>query len=185
MRIAGLLMAAGGSRRFGGCKQLVSINGKPLIRKSLERLTAVTGKDTYTVLGAYREEILPVISELTSVIVNPNWEQGLGSSIATGIGEIKGLNRYDAVLISLADQHRLRHQDYTQLIDRFDGERVVAAKYDGNPGVPAIFPKIQFDRLCKLEGDRGARKILNKMRSEIQMLDLPSAHYDIDTLSDL
>ncbi|MDJ0958712.1 MAG: nucleotidyltransferase family protein [Arenicellales bacterium] len=185
MRIAGLLMAAGAGRRFAGCKQLAPINGKPLVRNSLEQLAAVTGTDTYTVLGAYREEILPSISDLTSVIVNADWEEGLGRSIAIGVEKIKGSNRYDAVLIALADQHRLRYQDYMQLINRFDGQRVVAANYDGYPGVPAIFPKNHFDRLCELEGDCGARKMLEKMQAEVEMLALTAALYDIDTTFDL
>ena len=65
MRVACLLLAAGGSTRFGGCKLIAPIDGKPLVRYSLEALNPVFGDDLYVVLGGYRDLIQPLVETRT------------------------------------------------------------------------------------------------------------------------
>ena len=127
MRIAGLLLAAGGGTRFGGRKQLAAIDGRPLLRRSLETLAPVFGADLYAVLGAFRDEIRPLAADLARVIENAHWRQGLGSSIAVGVEAIRSRERYDGILIALADQVALQSDDYARLLQHFDGIRPAAA----------------------------------------------------------
>jgi molybdenum cofactor cytidylyltransferase len=142
MRIAGLLLAAGAGRRFGGRKQLALIGDKPLVRCTLEALAAVLAEQPYIVLGAYRADIRPIVEDIAQVIDHSNWQKGLGSSIAYGVNTIEARQRYDGILISLADQFRLTSDDFNRLIERFDGDRIVAAHYAHSIGVPAIFPRL-------------------------------------------
>jgi len=185
MKIACLLLAAGAGRRFGGCKQLTIIGGKPMVRHSLETLAPIFAKELYIVLGAHREEVRPVVEDLAQVIDHKDWQQGLGSSITHGIRRIEVLRNYNGILVALADQPRLTDRDYKLLVDRFDGDRVVAAYYADRPGVPAIFPAALFENLRQLEGDRGAKSMLMEMKQEIVTVDLPTAEIDIDTLADV
>ena len=123
MRIAGLLLAAGAGYRFGGCKQLALIEGRPLVRHALEALALLFDDDLYIVLGAYREDIQPQVEDLAQVISHADWRQGLGSSIARGVDEVEARGRYAGMLIALADQPRISTGDFGQLVERFDGNR--------------------------------------------------------------
>jgi molybdenum cofactor cytidylyltransferase len=185
MRIAGLLLAAGGGRRFGGRKQLALVEGKPLVRHALESLAPLFADDLYIVLGGFRDEIRPQVEDLAQVISHADWREGLGSSIARGVGEIEARGRYAGIMIALADQPRLTADDFAQLVERFDGDRIVAAHYAGSPGVPAIFPTAAFKDLKRLHGDRGAKSMLLDLNREIDTVPLAAAATDIDTEADI
>jgi molybdenum cofactor cytidylyltransferase len=184
MRIACLLLAAGAGRRFGGCKQLALINGKPLLRHSLETLASVFTENLYVVLGAHREVVRPVVRDLASVIDHENWRQGMGSSIARGIRVIEARESYDGIVVALADQPQLTVDDFNRLVSLFDGNHIVAARYSDQPGAPVIFPPALFGDLQQLVGDRGAKSMLLKMKQDIVTVDLPAAGIDIDTVAD-
>ena len=185
MRIAGLLLAAGAGRRFGGRKQLALIGDKPLVRCTLEALAAVLAEQPYIVLGAYRADIRPIVEDIAQVIDHSNWQKGLGSSIAYGVNTIEARQRYDGILISLADQFRLTSDDFNRLIERFDGDRIVAAHYAHSIGVPAIFPSTVFEQLKQLDADHGAKKLLVEMQQEIVTVLMPMAKLDIDVVGDI
>jgi len=185
MRVACLLLAAGGSTRFGGCKLIAPIDGKPLIRHSLEALNPIFDDDLYVVLGGYRDLIQPLVEDRTQVIDNKYWRQGLGSSIAVGVAKIKAMEKYDGLLIALADQAGLAESDFSKLLEQFECDRIVAAYYANGPGVPAIFPESMFDRLGRLKGDRGAKSILHNLDTELVVVPLPEAELDIDTIADI
>jgi molybdenum cofactor cytidylyltransferase len=185
MRIASLLLAAGAGRRFGGRKQLALIDDKPLVRCTLEALAAVFAEQPYIVLGAYRADIRPIVEDIAQVIDHPSWQKGLGSSIAYGVNTIEARQRYDGILISLADQFRLTPDDFNRLIERFDGDRIVAAHYANSIGVPAIFPSTVFEQLKQLDADHGAKTMLVKMQQEIVTVLMPMAKMDIDVVGDI
>ena len=183
--LAVLLLAAGESARFGGRKQLADINGSPMICHAIEALSTIAGADLFVVLGAFQDEIAPVIDTPAHIITNDNWASGMGSSIAAGMTEIQHHGSYDGVLIALCDQVRLGPADYDKLIAAFDGQNIVATRHDDGFGVPAIFPAHMFKSLAALNGQAGARKVLNGAHHEVIGVDLPNAADDIDTQDDL
>ena len=185
MRIAGLLLAAGGGRRFGGCKQLAPVDGKPLVRHGLEALAPLFPGHLYVVLGAWRDQIRPRVEDLAEAIDHEHWRDGLGSSIAAGVTQIKSRGRYDGILVGLADQFRLTTDDYARLVDRFDGDQSVAAHYAGSAGVPALFASDRYPLLEQLRGDRGAKPMLQQLAAELITVPMPAAAQDIDTPADL
>ncbi len=185
MRIAGLLLAAGGGSRFGDCKQLAIIDGRPMVRRCLERLAPAVGEDLYIVIGSQRDRIRPVVADLARVIEFPDWRRGLGASIAHGIETVAAGDCYDGILIALADQPYIATAQYRQLLTRFDGERAVAAFYADSYGVPAIFPRSMFAGLRKLEGDRGAKALLKAVPDVIAGVEMTAAARDVDYPRDL
>lgn len=184
-KLAILLLAAGESTRFGGRKQLADINGKPMIRHALDALSHLPASDTFVVLGAYGDEIAPVLGEGVTVITNENWATGMGSSIAFGMKAVMTKGDYDGVLIALCDQINLTGNDYDQLIAAFDGTQIVATRHPDGLGVPSVFPNSSFDDLRDLSGPIGARKIINSHKGNLVAIDLPNAALDIDTRNDL
>ncbi len=185
MRIAGLLLAAGGSTRFGGCKQLAPIAGQPMVRFCLEVLAPVFGKDLYVVIGNQRERVRPLVADLANVVEHPDWSRGLGASIARGVERIRQDRGYDGILVALADQVALTRNDFLGLLARFDGYSIVAAGYADSCGVPAVFPAALFDELQGLSGDRGAKTMLQSRQNEVIVVPLAAAARDIDSPADL
>lgn len=185
MKIAGLILAAGESTRFGGRKQLADIDGKPMLEHPIDQLRPIFNDDLYVVLGAFRDEILSVIGNRAKTITNDNWQFGMGSSIAAGIAGICAEGTYDGVLISLSDQIGLTGNDYQKLLHAFDGSHVIASRYKEMNGVPALFPAAYFQELSKLDGARGAQQVLNSSSHDISAIAMPNAAFDIDTQDDL
>ncbi|WP_417826077.1 nucleotidyltransferase family protein [Thalassospira povalilytica] len=184
-KCAALILAAGESTRFGGRKQLADIHGVPMIRHTIDALASLPGLDRFVVLGAFADEIRPVIGTDCHIVDNPDWASGMGSSIAAGIGAIAKNGDYHAVLIALCDQVRLGRGDYQKLIGSFDGEHIIATRYSGGFGVPALFPASLFSELTILSGPSGARAILNGAVHDVIGLELEAARFDIDTRDDL
>jgi len=185
MKLACLVLAAGEAARFGRPKQLAEIDGKAMVCHVLEQLKPLFDTDLYCVVGAYRDHIVPVIKDKAVVIENPNWRDGMGTSISTGIQHIVGLHKYDGVLIALADQLAIKTKDYQGLVNLFDKRAIVAASYAATLAVPAIFPPHLFNDLQGLEADYGARKILKETTCAITPYALSAAAFDIDTPDNL
>ena len=83
MKTAVLILAAGAASRFGSLKQLALIDGKPMLQHCIDTANSLFPDAVYTVLGNQSQQVIDGISG-THVIINPQWQRGLGSSIAAG-----------------------------------------------------------------------------------------------------
>ncbi len=182
MKIAALILAAGAASRFGSTKQLADIDGKPMLQHCIDQANNVLPGMVFTVLGNQHQNIAANITG-SQLILNPDWQEGIGNSIATGVTYLKA--DYDAILVLLADQPRVKSQHLHQLIRLFDGRRPVCSYYHESGGVPAIFPRVNFDALGRLSGDQGAKVLLKGMADDLLRLPLPEASFDIDRPEDL
>lgn len=186
-KVAGLLLAAGGSSRLGRPKQLVEFRGKTLIRRAAESLIEAGCSPVVVVLGGEIDGSSRALDCLdVEIVVNENWEDGVGSSIARGIERILEIApSSDAVLITLCDQPHVTGEKLRPFLERFSHESaaVIAAEYDGLVGVPALFPKVLFPKLRALTGDKGAREIIRNS-PDAMTIPLPEAGIDIDTPND-
>jgi molybdenum cofactor cytidylyltransferase len=181
-----LVLAAGAARRFGSPKQLARLGGEALLLRAVTRATEVAGHAVTVVLGAHAADIAPMLRHsLASVVVNRNWEEGLASSLRTGVASLPGST--EAVLVTLADQAAVTAFDLKRLVTawRAQPEWIIAASYAGQAGVPAIFPHHCFADLAQLRGDVGARALLHRMADRCVRVPMSSAAVDIDTPEDL
>ena len=140
------------------------------------------------VLGARAGLIAPALAGLESVtlVVNPDWEEGLASSLVAGLSAFVADDACDGVLVTLADQLLVDAAALRGLVTAFDDERrIVASAYDGTIGVPAVFGREHFDDLMRLAGDHGAGSWLRARQSEVTCVPLYSAALDIDRPSDV
>lgn len=187
-KIAGLLLAAGGSFRLGRPKQLVEFEGKTLIRRAAEALLGAGCSPVIVVLGAEIERSANDLKDLPlAVTENPHWEHGMSTSIRHGIDTLRMLEpSANAVLISTCDQPKVSGEDLRGFVERFSNEptAIIAAEYDDLRGVPALFPAEMFETLRDLKGDKGARELIRGATGVIG-ISLPNASTDVDTNADL
>lgn len=181
-----LVLAAGAARRFGTPKQLARLGGEPLLLRAVTHATEVAGHAVSVVLGANAADIAPLLrNSPASVVVNRQWEEGIASSLRAGVAQLPGST--GAVLVMLADQVAITAFDLRRLIAAWQQqpELLVAATYDGEAGVPAIFPAHSFQALLELRGDVGARRVLRRMADRCIRIAMAHASVDVDTPEDL
>jgi|SRR5947209_11749232 len=188
IKIGGLLLAAGGSTRFGSAKQLAEFEGKTLVRRAAEALYGSGCSIVVAVLGASADESRRELSDLYIVTVeNKDWQTGMSSSVRVGLSKLIEIEpQLDAVLITLMDQPNVTASHLGRFAATFieEGSLIIAAEYSGTTGVPALFARPLFNELLQLEGDQGARSIIRKL-SNITTISLDEAAIDIDSPSDL
>lgn len=181
-----VVLAAGASTRFGSPKQLVRVDGRPLLHTVVARAVELAGHSVTVVLGAHAGELSALLRHSpASVIVNRDWQEGMASSIRAGMARVSA--GCQGVLLLLADQPNVTIEDLRRLAGawRRQSDFIVAAQYGSTTGVPAIFPRTSFADLGSLRGDRGARSVLQKNPDRVVRIPMPAAALDIDTPEDL
>jgi molybdenum cofactor cytidylyltransferase len=181
-----IVLAAGASTRFGSAKQLVRIDGRPILHSVVGNAVDIAGHATTVVLGSGAAELSGLLRHTpASVIVNRDWSEGMGSSIRCAVARLPG--SCDGVLIVLADQVAVTREDLLRLAGawRRNPDSIVAASYSATVGVPAIFPRWSFAALGELHGDHGARALLHRHPDRLLRVPMSNAAVDIDTPEDL
>ena len=186
--VAAVLVAAGGSRRFGKPKQLHRVDGRSLVRRAAETAWAAGCQPLVVVLGAFADEIAAELENIEcSVVVNSGWQEGMGSSIRAGIARVREIAPgCAAAMILLADQPAVTVPLLRELAERFrlGPEPAVACRYAGILGPPAIFSASLFGALEALGGDEGARSLLRSGLVTAAEIEFPDGALDIDTPRD-
>jgi len=144
-----------------------------------------TSESVVVVLGARAQDILQQIEGRAEVVINPQWEQGMGSSIAMGIRYVMGKDPHPkAVLIMVGDQPFLDAAHLRELLQLFlrGNTKVVGTKYGQSLGVPAVFDSSLFGALSRLDPHRGAKALIQKYGTEALGVDPKGRAGDIDTL---
>jgi molybdenum cofactor cytidylyltransferase len=188
LRFGVVLLAAGASTRMGAPKQLLELSGKPLLVRAVEAALASPAWPVVVVLGAHAEKIRPALARLPVLITeNPAWPEGMASSIRAGVTTLQQFSRrLDAAVLALCDQPAFSSDTIAQLVaaQRDTGRSIVAARYAGRQGAPALFLREHFDTLTHLTGEEGARALLNGAAHPIATVDLPALAVDLDTPED-
>jgi len=183
-RIGVVVLAAGAATRFGSSKLTAPTAGVPLVRRTA---LAALGASAHVVVvtGAHRAAVEACIADLAvERVFNPGWAEGMGSSIACGIAALPA--SCEAAIVVLADQALVDVEGIAALIAAHERapERIIAAQYDGVHGPPCLFPRGYFDELARLDGDQGARALLERHCAQVDAVSMPDAATDIDTRED-
>ncbi|GHB17435.1 4-diphosphocytidyl-2C-methyl-D-erythritol synthase [Streptomyces viridiviolaceus] len=189
-QVAGLLLAAGGGRRLGGRpKALLEHRGHPLVEHAVDTLRAAGCTRVHVVLGARAEAVRARAALEGCVLVdNPDWEQGMGSSLRAGLGSLTGTGAR-AALVSLVDQPGIGPEAVARVRAGYrDETSLVAAAYEGVRGHPVLFGAAHWAGVAATAtGDRGARAYLKEHEAGITLIECGDVArpYDIDTEADL
>lgn len=181
-----LMLTAGKSSRMGQPKALLSIKGQPLITYQIDRLKALDLPIT-VVLGAYADEISKAVtSKHVRLVLNKDFEKGMGSSIAFGTSSIRITNpEIDAILVCAIDQPLIPLDHFENLVstaNETDFSIIQSLSEAGWRGIPTLFKSNHFEALNKLTGDEGAKSIIQNNLSMVKAVRAPSdSLIDIDT----
>lgn len=188
--LAAILLAAGPSSRLGQPKQLVSIDGESLVRRTARLLLDLDLFSVTVVTGCDSEKVGDELSDLQAEVVhNRLWEQGMGGSIAFGVRQLSRM--VDGVLIMVCDQWRVEKNDLVQLIEQWNSDisRIVVSNWNEGKafvsGPPVIFTGNLIPEMKYLISSEGARQVIDRHMDIVEFVLMENAAYDLDRPEDL
>lgn len=183
-----IILAAGASTRMGSPKQLLAYNNTNLLQYTINEAIKSSCDPIVLVLGAYYERIYPQVeNNPVHIVNNPDWEEGMASSLRKGIKSILALrSNLKGVVILLCDQPYVTSDQINKLVEASDtsDKTIVVSEYDNVRGVPVLFHFDHFDELARLQGKEGAKTILKKYQDCILRVPFPRGNIDVDTPED-
>ena len=185
--VGAIVLAAGSSSRMGQPKQLLPIDGQPMVRRVTEAMCESGLGQVVVVVGAHAEAVTAALAGLpVEIVTNQDWAEGMSTSLRAGLGALGP--EVQAVLIALADQPALTPDLLRTLVARHQssGAPITAPFYRGQRGNPVLFDRNLFPDLLAVEGDRGGRALFARYQGQIECLEVddPAVIQDIDTYED-
>lgn len=184
---AAIILAAGKSSRLGFPKQTLLYKGNTLIEIAIDAALKAKCDPVLVVLGANKEAIEPGIKnkEIT-IVYNENWAEGMGASIKIAIRHLENIKEVTQVVIMLCDQPFVNRALLGSLIykQQQSGSKIVACTYKDTIGVPALFDRSLFPELLLLEGNEGAKKVVQAHVEQVATVPFEKGGVDIDTIAD-
>jgi len=158
MRVAGLVLAAGGGSRYGSPKALVRLRGRLLVERAADLLAAGGCDPVVVVLGAAADQVLAAARlPRTGVrtVVNPDWPTGMGSSLRVGLAAVPA--EAEAVVVTLVDTPGLGPESVRRLVTAGGPDGAAQATYGGRRGHPVLLGRTVIAEVAAAAtGDRGA-----------------------------
>lgn len=184
--IVGLLLAAGGARRFGSQKLVASYRGAPVVRHAAAALRAATD-DLVVVVGNEGDAVRRALRDANPhVVENSDWALGLSTSIRCGVDALG--DDVEAIVVAVGDQPQLDPATVRAVIERWrqSGKSIVSASYRGARAHPVLFARSQFEALRNLQGDAGARLLIERSGADVSYVEIDApVPPDVDTPEDL
>jgi molybdenum cofactor cytidylyltransferase len=183
-----VVLAGGGSTRFGSAKQLADIHGATLLERVIDGVLGWAPGRIVVVLGAQSERVREVIGDSVEIAISSDWESGMAASLAAGVAAIADDPTVGRCAIVMGDTLGLDPHDAAAVLAASDAEpdAVVQATHNHAPSHPTVFPRSWFDRLIGLTGDRGARELLRSGYETVVRVPLANSDLiDVDTPADL
>lgn len=180
--VAGVLLAAGTSSRMGKNKLLLELDGESVLRGTAKRLLAGGVSPLVVVLGHQSDlaarELAGIPHELA---LNPLYEQGINSSLKSGILAARAL-KAQAALVMLADMPFVTAEMIAAMLARYRESRapLVISDYEGVNAPPMVYDQSLFLELLAMEGEGCGRQVVKRHKAEAEVLPWPAA-----ALSDL
>ena len=159
--ISAILLAAGQSKRMKGENKLTKkIQGIPLIKLTVKNILASSINELIIVVGHQKEIIEKFIdkNEKIKFVFNKDFESGIASSIKAGLNHLS--NNTETFFICLGDMPMVNQEVYNQLIRSRNNKEIIVPTYKGQQGNPVLFSKSIKEKITTIQGDVGAKRIL-------------------------
>lgn len=187
LKIAGIILAAGLSRRMGTVKSLLPFGESLLLDRVVENARQSELESLIVVLGHDAENILKKIDFKDSrVIINSDYRMGHSSSLRAGLDAVSA--DIDGALFLLGDQPFVGSKTIDRLIRAFQKQpsSLIIPTCQGKRGNPVLAHRRVFKMIQGITGDTGPRVLFSKLKEEIQEVEVfdPGIHLDVDTVED-
>jgi molybdenum cofactor cytidylyltransferase len=184
MFVAGLVLAAGASRRLGEPKQLLPYRGGTLLDATLAVARACRFDQLLVTLGGAADQVRARVDlRGCQVVENPDFGTGCGSSIGAAVAEVD--SRADGLVLLLGDQPEVRAGSVAALVRAAAGTPLGVCRYADGPGHPFWFARELFGELRGLHGDKAVWKLLHSGRYAVAEAPAPGpVPLDVDTPED-
>jgi len=179
-----LILAAGASKRLGKPKQQLLFHNQTLLDRIIITASHLKAGPVLVVLN--KEDDLKETENMVTVI-NHHWQEGMATSIHAGIKQLQTeFPRVETVIIAVCDQPYVSVDLFNEMIAAYQktNQPIIACAYADTIGTPVLFHRSLFPELLELEGDKGARQLLNKDRHRVGLVNFPLGDIDIDTEED-
>jgi molybdenum cofactor cytidylyltransferase/nicotine blue oxidoreductase len=186
--VAVAVLAAGRGSRFGGerPKSLAEWHGRPLVSWALEAAVTSGLFPVLLVTGHGRDSVAGAAPAGVDVVHSPHWHRGIAHSLRAALTALDGYDSVGAVCIGLADQPRVGAEAYRRLAAAHaDGATLAVATYGGTRGNPVLLARSLWPEAHELDGDVGARVLMQRHPVVEVPCDDTGSPVDVDTPDDL
>jgi len=182
--IAGIVLAAGESRRMGQPKQLMVLGLRTMLQQVVDAAASSQLDQVYVVVGHRAEEVKASLAKReVKFIENSNYRDGLGSSVRAGVAALPPDAR--AAMFLLGDQPFTTSELINQLLERSTADNIVAAALNGRRANPTLFGRKWFHELLRVSGDSGGRTIIEAHPEALVLVETTADLRDVDTPQDV
>jgi molybdenum cofactor cytidylyltransferase len=190
MQIGLVILAAGASSRMGFVKQNIVFKDKTMLQHLLHEALMSSLAPVTIVTGANKKDIVPNLKDLPITIIdNQNAAKGMGSSIKMGlVGSYMAHKDLEAIIYITSDMP-LVNTNYLHALalaaETLPEALIVASSYENTFGIPVLFKRAIFDDVLSLNDEDGAKKLIEKYKSQTHFIAFPEGKIDLDTPADL
>lgn len=187
--VAAVVLAAGGSARFGSdLKQLARFDGETLVHRAARTALEAGLAPVLVVVGCRGEAVAAAVADLpVTVVQSAEWAEGQSRSVTAGLAALPA--ETEAAIFVPCDQPRLDAATLERIAATFRDTRApaVVPVFEGRRGSPVLFARALFGELTRITGDEGGRQVLSRHAGKIAQVELEREEplLDVDTPEDL
>jgi molybdenum cofactor cytidylyltransferase len=181
---AGIILAAGESKRMGQPKQLIEIHGKTLLKHVVDAALASKLDTVFVVIGHQAAAVRASLDgRPVTFVANPDYSEGLSTSVKSGLRALPP--DADAAMFLLGDQPGVTAELIDQLVAACTVSTIAAASVGGRRGTPTLFGRAWFPDLLRSSGDAGGRHVIDAHPEAVTLVGAGDDLRDLDTPQDV
>lgn len=184
--VSAIVLAAGQAKRMGELKQLLPWRGSTIVEQVVDSVVASGVAETIVVTGYRGGEVAQRLAgKPVKIKNNDNYKGGMSSSLICGLQALD--KKSTGIMIVLGDQPALEVDTLKHLINTFcRHSAIIVPVYQKRRGNPVIFPFRYIEEMLALEGDRGARSVVDVHQDDVIEIEekTDSVIMDIDDMKD-
>ncbi len=165
-RVAGVILAAGGSQRLGRPKQLLGWQGRTFIAKVVQNALDAGLTPLIVVTGANSEAIRAALAGMpVKIVPNPDWQAGQSTSLKAGLAALPP--DCQALMFLMSDQPQCSPALIRAVLETYFTNRlpIAAPRIAGRRANPVLFDRETFDALRTVQGDQGGRAVFDQFQA--------------------